>query len=146
MHQCDKSIKQLFFWQHRRFFLLCLVSLTNNYTITILGAGVVLCVDSSTRVSQSKMYSVNYPNQYGDNLNCTLTYHFNTTVFPPGSRKYFIFDIQEFSMENGFDQLVVDVQERQYVLTGSLNGTRQCMFSFQYVCMHTCTMYVGGKI
>ena len=157
MWQCDTSLKQYFCWQYRSFFLLCLLLIIIPI-FAISDAGIVLCVDSFTTASQGKMYSINYPDQYEDNLNCSLTYHFNTTVFPPRTRKHVIFDIQEFSMEECCDHFVVADQtgeslySQRYTLTGSLKGTHKCMLIYlQYVNMQTCvihceSIYLCGKI
>ena len=96
--------------------------------------GVALCVDSSTTASQGKMYSVKYPNPYQDNLNCTLTYHFNTTLFPPGTRKWVILDVQAFSMQNGPDYFQVVAQTEAHYYTGSLREkTLQCTLKFNSI-------------
>ncbi len=110
-------------------FLLCvLLFLLLSWT-----PGIVLCVDSSTTTTQGKMYSVNYPNPYEDNLNCILTYRFNTTIFPSGIRKAVILEVQAFSMENEYDYFHVVDQNEVHSYTGSMSGTHRCTLNFHAV-------------
>ncbi len=104
----------------------------NIYLILFWEPGIVLCVDSSTTASQGKMYSVNYPKHYGDNLTCTLTYHFNTTLFPPGTMKWVILDAQEFHMTSQYDYFRVVDDDGEHSYRGYLIGSYLCTSNFEH--------------
>ncbi len=100
-------------------------------TITILFAGVTLCVDSSTSLTRNTpLYSINYPDVYGNNRNCITTLNFDTALFGTGIRKWVTLVIEEFSMENDFDYFRVVDDNGEHSYTGVMSGTHLCKLNF----------------
>ena len=89
---------------------------------TLWPPGIILCEDSSTTMSQGNLYSTNYPNAYGDNRNCTLTFYFDTAIFPSGAVKSVALDVQILRLEGGYDyfHVIDDVEKHSY--TGKLDN------------------------
>lgn len=88
--------------------------------------GTVLCVEYYTTTSHGNMYSVNYPDSYGDSVYCIVTYRFDTALFPSDIRKWVILDFQSFSMPDPNDYLMVFYGHSTYYYTGNVDGTIRC--------------------